>query len=138
MRTKSSVRGRRGGGLPTRGRGSEHPITPSCRSASIRVSGKNRMLSLWSGMHCVWDPPAQGAWMGCGPRFGNIPPIHPVPRILRELHNAIECGDPMLMAKIGGFLEQGVSVLSMVGSGFPKGQTDTSDDEICLRGSPGE
>ena len=96
------------------------------------------MLSLWSGMHCVWSKngilvpaAAQGTWMGCGPpRFDGIPPI-PTSGVQDfaawmiqwncELRNAIEFGDPMLVAKIGGLLGQGVSVFL--------GQTDISDNE---------
>ena len=44
------------------------------------------------------------------------------------------------MAKIGGLLGQGASVLSTVGSGFPEAicHTDISDDEMRSRGAPGE
>ena len=55
-----------------------------------------------------------------------------------EFRNAIEFGDPVLVAKIGGLLGQGASVLSMVGSGLPEAicQTDISDDEMRSRGAP--
>ena len=154
LRTKSSVRGRscRWGGkaCQARGRGSEHPITPSCCSASLTASGTDRCSALRSGHGILVPAPAQGAWMGCGPpRFEDIPPIPTssaqdlaawMSQRNCELRNAIEFGDPMLVAKIGGVLGQGASVLSTVGSGLRAKPTfpTTRCDEIRSRGAPGE
>ena len=104
--------------------------------------------ALRSGHGIHVPAPVQGTWMGCGPpRFEDIPPIPTsgaqdlaawMSQRNCELRNAIEFGDPMLVAKIGGLLGQGASVLSTVRSGLPEGQTDISDDEIRSRGAPGE
>ena len=87
---------------------------------------------------------AQGTWMGCV--WSSLVRRHPTNSHIRcpgscgvesqrNLRNAVEFGDPMLVAKIGGLLG-----LSTVGSGLPEAicQTDFSDDEMRSRGAPGE
>ena len=88
--------------------------------------------------------------MGGGPpRFEDIPPM-PTSDVQDlagwmsqrncELRNAIEFGDPVLVAKIGGLVGQGAALLSSIGRNFPDmtRQPDFSDDEIRSRSAPGE
>ena len=92
---------------------------------------------------------AQGTWM-CGgpPRFEDIPSM-PTSNVQDlggwmsqrncELRNAIEFGDPVLVAKIGGLVGQGTALLSSIGRNLPDitRQPDFSDDEIRSRSAPG-
>ena len=102
------------------------------------------MLWLWSATHCV--PLKQSQFQPKHMERGWVvvlsgSKISPVPtsdaqdlavwmsRLNCELRNAIVFGDPVLVAKIGGLLGQGASVLSTLGS---------SDDEMRSRGALGD